>query len=358
MRCELLTLLNQHTLRLHHFSSLPKVRAKKNGDGRRGRGLFIATTDRMQRIIALVTLLLFVSTTESLARALMSLVSQSNNAQEAFHSVSPVSVVSRGGSADDNMDQHQSSFPLNPRTCILQVGVRAGTLCSVANSLIDNDNNAAALVPALAGLLQDLHQTATALRLNLIVAIQAKLELNRKKYPVELCQGKAGKYTQYSAVTGVTSTNQSTLDRTVGHSVISLSELVDCLPQVATDVADFAEARHWTQFHTPRNLILALLGEVGELAELVQWKGDQNCHATNISVKDDGEGTTPDGPWHTFTDADLDKISQELADVAIYSLRIATVCQIMDSMCEALQQSISGGNDAPQRNLAHEASFD
>ncbi len=34
----------------------------------------------------------------------------------------------------------------------------------------------------------------------------------------------------------------------------------------------FADDRDWHQFHTPRNLLLALVGEVGELAETMQWK--------------------------------------------------------------------------------------
>ena len=36
----------------------------------------------------------------------------------------------------------------------------------------------------------------------------------------------------------------------------------------------FVKERDWEQFHTPRNLVLALTGEVGELAELMQWKSD------------------------------------------------------------------------------------
>jgi hypothetical protein len=35
--------------------------------------------------------------------------------------------------------------------------------------------------------------------------------------------------------------------------------------------------RNWTQYHTPRNLVLALVGEVGELAELFQWRGEVAC---------------------------------------------------------------------------------
>jgi hypothetical protein len=36
-------------------------------------------------------------------------------------------------------------------------------------------------------------------------------------------------------------------------------------------VRGFAAARDWLQFHQPRNLALALLGEVGELCEILQW---------------------------------------------------------------------------------------
>jgi len=38
--------------------------------------------------------------------------------------------------------------------------------------------------------------------------------------------------------------------------------------------ASFAAARDWDQFHTPRNLLIALVGEVGEIAEIFQWKGE------------------------------------------------------------------------------------
>ena len=33
--------------------------------------------------------------------------------------------------------------------------------------------------------------------------------------------------------------------------------------------AEFCVERDWGQYHTPRNLLLALVGEVGELAELL-----------------------------------------------------------------------------------------
>ena len=46
------------------------------------------------------------------------------------------------------------------------------------------------------------------------------------------------------------------------------------LEDVRQRMQEFASARDWDQFHTPRNLALALVGEVGELCEIFQWRGD------------------------------------------------------------------------------------
>ena len=37
-------------------------------------------------------------------------------------------------------------------------------------------------------------------------------------------------------------------------------------------VREFNEARNWRRFHDPRSLVLALCGEVGELAQLFRWR--------------------------------------------------------------------------------------
>jgi NTP pyrophosphatase (non-canonical NTP hydrolase) len=39
-------------------------------------------------------------------------------------------------------------------------------------------------------------------------------------------------------------------------------------------VAAFADERDWERFHTPRNLLLALMSEIGEAADIVRWQGD------------------------------------------------------------------------------------
>ena len=43
---------------------------------------------------------------------------------------------------------------------------------------------------------------------------------------------------------------------------------------IRREVAAFADERDWEQFHSPRNLLLALVGEVGEAAEILRWQGD------------------------------------------------------------------------------------
>lgn len=48
-----------------------------------------------------------------------------------------------------------------------------------------------------------------------------------------------------------------------------------CLDDIRAECAAFADERDWQQFHSPRNLLLAMISEVGELAEVVRWAGDR-----------------------------------------------------------------------------------
>ena len=229
----------------------------------------------------------------------------------------------------------------NPRSCILQVGVYAGRLCEVANThpgmityddddsgnsstTTNNSNNNEQydrrLVSTLADLWYSLYETSVSLQLNMIVSIENKLELNAKKYPVEHCKGKAGKYTEYSHVTGITKTNQSTVDDDEDGTlrrVVSIDDITNQIPNLASTIHEFATDRLWTKYHTPRNIVMALLGEVGELAELLQFKGDSQVEITN---------------------QELDKLSQEIADVSIYMLRLATVCNVITPLCDELRE--------------------
>ena len=77
------------------------------------------------------------------------------------------------------------------------------------------------------------------------------------------------------------------------------------ISDVLARLHDFTDERDWKQFHTPRNLVLALVGEVGELAELVQWRTDDEVLAL---------ARTPEGRV---------ALSDELADVFTYLVSVA-----------------------------------
>jgi len=73
---------------------------------------------------------------------------------------------------------------------------------------------------------------------------------------------------------------------------------------------DFAKARDWEKFHTPKNLAMALAGEAGELVAEFQW----------LTPTESQVGVLPDEK--------LKAISLEMADVQIYLLRLADVLEI------------------------------
>lgn len=87
-------------------------------------------------------------------------------------------------------------------------------------------------------------------------------------------------------------------------------EPVDSLRGLTEDIRAFAQERDWEQFHDPKSLILALVGEVGELAELFQW------------VKADSAVEEFRAP------ARKQRAAEELSDVLIYLLRLADVLDI------------------------------
>lgn len=74
--------------------------------------------------------------------------------------------------------------------------------------------------------------------------------------------------------------------------------------------AEFTDERDWNKFHQPRNLLMAMVGEVGEVAELFQWRGEV------------AEGL-PD-----WTESEREQLAQELSDVLIYLVELAEKCRV------------------------------
>lgn len=58
------------------------------------------------------------------------------------------------------------------------------------------------------------------------------------------------------------------------------------LEQLQKKLRVFAEERDWDKFHSPKNLVMALSGEVGELVEHFQWlTEEQSLHLTEEQKK-------------------------------------------------------------------------
>lgn len=80
--------------------------------------------------------------------------------------------------------------------------------------------------------------------------------------------------------------------------------------ELSTRLRAFAAARDWERFHTPKNLLLALAGEVGELAAELQWLSE------------------PEADPSVWDAALRTRVTDEVADVMIYLVRFADVCGI------------------------------
>jgi dCTP diphosphatase len=83
----------------------------------------------------------------------------------------------------------------------------------------------------------------------------------------------------------------------------------DPITALQAALRNFAAAREWEQFHTPKNLTMALAGEIGELLEIFQW-------------------LTPEASAEVMDSARADDVRDELADVFIYLARLADVLEV------------------------------
>ena len=73
--------------------------------------------------------------------------------------------------------------------------------------------------------------------------------------------------------------------------------------ETAEQILRFRDERNWKQFHNPKDLAISLSLEAAELLEVFQWSGE------DIGV-----------------DGRLDKIREELADIANYCVLMADSC--------------------------------
>ena len=82
----------------------------------------------------------------------------------------------------------------------------------------------------------------------------------------------------------------------------------DSLQDLREKINAFVAERDWAQFHTPKNLSMAMIVEAAELVEQFQW--DTPMESQNLSPEK------------------REAVAHELADTFVYLLRIAEVLKI------------------------------
>jgi dCTP diphosphatase len=93
---------------------------------------------------------------------------------------------------------------------------------------------------------------------------------------------------------------------------------MDKLKHLQQQLQAFADERDWDQFHSPKNLSMALSVEASELVECFQWLTEEQSQ--NLSPKQ------------------YQAVVDEMADVQVYLLRLATKLDV--NILEAVEQKM------------------
>ena len=88
-----------------------------------------------------------------------------------------------------------------------------------------------------------------------------------------------------------------------GGYTVPTDRTINSLESLRDRLREFAGERDWDQYHTPKNLSMALIAEAAELVEHFQWV----------------DGYTS----HLLTDRTRQSVEEELADILIYLVRIS-----------------------------------
>ena len=84
--------------------------------------------------------------------------------------------------------------------------------------------------------------------------------------------------------------------------------MADSVDELRSKINAFVEERDWAQFHSPKNLAMAMIVEAAELVEHFQWNTEAESRV--------------------LTDVKREQVGHELADTFVYLLRLAEVLDI------------------------------
>ena len=106
------------------------------------------------------------------------------------------------------------------------------------------------------------------------------------------------------------------------------------LEQIKLKLREFAADRDWDQFHSPKNIAMALNVEAGELQEHFQW-------LTELQSKQLDTET-------------LDEVAEEIADVQLYLIRLADKLDI-DIVASTLKKMEKNAKKYPAEKVRGKA---
>jgi NTP pyrophosphatase (non-canonical NTP hydrolase) len=95
--------------------------------------------------------------------------------------------------------------------------------------------------------------------------------------------------------------------------------MADSLNELKQKLEDFVAERDWAQFHSPKNLAMAMIVEAAELVEHFQWNTEAESHVLSAEKRE--------------------QVGHELADTFVYLLRISQVLNI--DLIEAANNKIA-----------------
>ena len=81
------------------------------------------------------------------------------------------------------------------------------------------------------------------------------------------------------------------------------------LQELILEMDFFANEREWNEFHTPKNLIMGIASEAGELLDCILWDNPTPKELQNDQQR-------------------LDHMSEEMADVFLYLIRLSSIMDI------------------------------
>ena len=99
------------------------------------------------------------------------------------------------------------------------------------------------------------------------------------------------------------------------------------MEKLQLEIKDFIKKRDWSQYHTPKNLSMALSVEVAELVEIFQW-------------------LTPDESCELESEP-LTHLEEEIGDIMIYLTTLATAYNL-DPITAARKKIIKNGIKYPE----------